>query len=219
MPTALKLEHLMKELDTQNERELSELTKLSISQIRRCKILLSFSPKFQQLMLAPPSERYKSDFFIELQRLRGPALNRPLSAWVRKGDDEAIELILKKYVNEKIKSVTEFRKAAEYLSAAERIDNADEFNLNLEKFLDNEELGIESLGLKGVDFAVEAKEINRSASRLLGQIEEVDFDNIAWDEKLISTLQLLANTINSKLNEALLTSPSNSIKDADRSGD
>ena len=74
MPTAIKLESLMKELRETNERKLAELTKLSIGQVRRCKILLTLPKKFQNMMLAPPSERMKTDLFTEMQRLRGPAL-------------------------------------------------------------------------------------------------------------------------------------------------
>ncbi len=75
MPTALKLQTLMEALGETNERKLFELTKLSIGQVRRCKILLTFPKKFQDMMLAPPSERMKADFFIELQRIRGPLWN------------------------------------------------------------------------------------------------------------------------------------------------
>ena len=53
MPTALKLQTLMEELDTTNERELATITQLTISQIRRCKILLSYPEKYQNFMLAP----------------------------------------------------------------------------------------------------------------------------------------------------------------------
>src|SRR5436190_12852734 len=64
MPTALKLQTLMERLDETNERRLTELTQLSISQIRRCKILLTYPKRFHNMMLAPQSERMKADFFI-----------------------------------------------------------------------------------------------------------------------------------------------------------
>jgi len=64
MPTALKLQDLMDMLKETNERELAELTKLTISTIRRCKSLLTYADKHQSMMLAPPSERYGSSTFI-----------------------------------------------------------------------------------------------------------------------------------------------------------
>src|SRR5216683_7430876 len=85
MPTALKLKTLMDLLGETNERKLSELTKLSISQIRRCKILLTYPRRYQNLMLAPPSERMKADFFIELDRFRRPALTDRFVPWIERG--------------------------------------------------------------------------------------------------------------------------------------
>ena len=64
MPTALKLHTLMELLGETNERRLCELTQLSVSQIRRCKILLTYPKTFQNMMLAPQSARMKADFFI-----------------------------------------------------------------------------------------------------------------------------------------------------------
>ena len=80
MPTALKLQTLITALKETNERKLSELTKLSVAQIRRCKILLTYPKKYQNMMLAPPTERMKADFFIELDRIRRPALDRRFRA-------------------------------------------------------------------------------------------------------------------------------------------
>src|SRR6266516_7189573 len=97
MPTALKLKTLMDALEETNERKLNELTKLSISQIRRCKILLSYPKRYQNMMLAPPSERMKADFFIELDRVRRPALDDRFQPWVVRGDSDSISIVLKKY--------------------------------------------------------------------------------------------------------------------------
>jgi len=52
----------MEMLDTTNERELASLTRLSLSQVRRCKVLLTYPERIQQMMLAPPSERLKQIF-------------------------------------------------------------------------------------------------------------------------------------------------------------
>lgn len=205
MPTALKLKQLMKRLGTENERELSELTKLSISQIRRCKILLSYPTHFQNLMLAVPDERLKSDFFIELDRLRRPARSLESSPWENAGDHASIEACMKKYLNGTIRSVTEFRKAAEYLRGAERQNNLQAFSSRLEEFLDKPSANIDHLAIEGADFAKEAKEISRSATRLLGQIQNIDLENVAWDEDMLTTLRQLSALIEEKLRDALLT--------------
>src|SRR5712692_4853639 len=118
MPTALKLKVLMDALHERNERKLTELTKLSIPQIRRCKILLTYPVRFQNLMLAPPSERMKADFFIELDRVRRPALADDFEPWVSRGDSRTIAIVLDKYENEVIDAVTDFRQLAEIYRSA-----------------------------------------------------------------------------------------------------
>jgi ParB family chromosome partitioning protein len=51
MPSALKLEVLMKELDERGDKALAALTGLDISVITRCKKLLWYPKKYQQTML------------------------------------------------------------------------------------------------------------------------------------------------------------------------
>jgi len=67
MPTALKLGVLMKEMEETRDRQMSELTGLDVAVVTRCKKLLSFPTKYQEMMLFPdPDDRIKADFFIEL---------------------------------------------------------------------------------------------------------------------------------------------------------
>src|SRR5437867_4398310 len=67
MPTALKVELLMKEVGDRNNARLAELTGLDEAVIVRCKKLISFDKRFQDMMLDPnPEKRVKADFFIEL---------------------------------------------------------------------------------------------------------------------------------------------------------
>jgi ParB/RepB/Spo0J family partition protein len=67
MPTALKLDVLIEELNERNDRKLGELTGLDPAVVARCKKLLSFPRKYQDLMLDPnPDQRLKADFFIEI---------------------------------------------------------------------------------------------------------------------------------------------------------
>jgi len=67
MPTALKVDVLMRELSEKNDRKLAQLTGLAPEMVGRCKKLLSFSKEYQDMMLDPnPKQRVKADFFIEL---------------------------------------------------------------------------------------------------------------------------------------------------------
>src|SRR5205085_2753899 len=51
MPTAIKLELLMRELGERKEKRLAELTGLDEAVVVRCKKLLSYNKKYQDMML------------------------------------------------------------------------------------------------------------------------------------------------------------------------
>src|SRR5438034_3186068 len=62
MPTALGLKVVMEELDETDNRALSKLTGLSDAQIERCKKLLAFPERFQEMSLDPdPKTRIPSN--------------------------------------------------------------------------------------------------------------------------------------------------------------
>jgi ParB/RepB/Spo0J family partition protein len=207
MPTALKLRTLMKNLGTKNERELSELTKLSVSQIRRCKILLSYPKTFQNLMLAPQTERLqKADFFIELDRIRRPARLERFEPWVRRGDSKCVKILLDKYQAGVIGAVTEFRRIAEVYRAATEQDRLRQFTKELDSFLGDPGRTVEDTWGDVAAYASEAKEIRRSARRLYSQIDSIELDAIASDEETVQVLKDLVRLVRQKLADSLLSS-------------
>jgi ParB family chromosome partitioning protein len=205
MPTALKLHTLMELLKETNEIKLAELTKLSLSQVRRCKILLTYPKKHQNMLLAPPNERLKADFFIELQRIRGPALSEKLPFWIKRGDEKCIDMMLKKYlVTHAITAVTQFRKLAEIYRGSIRTKQVKTFYREMGKFLDNPEMEIEDINVPGAGFEKDYKEIRRSAKRLQSQLARLDTEAISGDQIMIDVLSSLADLIRNKLDEALV---------------
>ena len=210
MPTALKLKDLMEMLKTSNERVLAELTKLNVSQVRRCKILLTYPKKYQQMMLAPLSARYKADFFIDLHRIRGPALEEEFPPWMKRGDSRCIDIMISKYDNEVIKAVTEFRKLVTTYRACEEHHKRREFMSQLDRFFEDPAMGIDDIQIEGATFAVEAKELARSTRRMLTQLVDLNLENFSSDEQLINDLKRLADMIHQKLEDALLLRPRDS---------
>ncbi len=204
MPTALKLQVLIERLGETNERKLNELTKLSIGQIRRCKILLTFPKKFQNTMLAPPSERMKADFFIELQRIRGPALQEKMPPWVDRGDAKCIEVLLDKYKSEIIPAVTDFRVLAEIYKGSLRVGRGKKFYREMDRLLTENNFGIDDVRVEGASFEPELKEIRRSAKRLLSQLDAIELDALVADEEVLETLRKIAKSISDKLSDALV---------------
>ncbi len=204
MPTALKLEFLMRKLDETNERKLAELTKLTISYVRRCKILLSYPRRFQNLMLAPPTTRLKPDFFIELQRIRGPALREKFPPWIKRGDTNCVNIILTKYLEGTIKAVTDFRILAEIYRGSERIGKLGLFYKEFDRFLTVKTCRIDDIDVEGASYEKEYKEVLRSAKRLLTQIEELPPDVISADKNVVQALTALSKIIQDKLQKGLV---------------
>ena len=116
MPTALKLELLMRELKEKGEKRLAALTGLDEAVVVRCKKLLSYPKKYQDMMLDPdPENRAKADFFIELYvvvtdrnviKFDWFSRNRFTDAMLKKADAKALH------------SVTEFRIVKQHINNA-----------------------------------------------------------------------------------------------------
>ncbi len=204
MPTALKLQTLIRALQETNERKLAELTKLSLAQIRRCKILLTYPKKYQNMMLAPPTDRMKADFFIELDRIRRPALDDSFEPWIERGDSIVIDTVLSKYQAATIRSVTDFRRLAEVYKAAALRNQERKLKSEFNKFLDRPEMTIDDIDVPGASFAKETKEVNRSARRLAAQLGPLAVEAIASDQSLVRTLKELERLLHDKLEAGLL---------------
>lgn len=215
MPTALKLQTLMRELDETNERKLSELTKLSIAQIRRCKILLTYPREFQSMMLAPPSERMKADFFIELDRIRRPARADRFPPWTKHGDRRCIRLLLDKYERGVIAAVTDFRHLAEVYKASTTTTQKRRLQREFDSFMTTPDAGVYDIDVPGATFAKATKEIQRSAKRLLAQISEAKIEAIAADVGTVRILEKLLSVIRRKLDKGLLIGVRNEPRDED----
>ena len=155
-------------------------------------------------MLAPPTERMKADFFIELDRIRRPAREDKFEPWVAVGDSECTEILLKKYEERVIVAVTDFRKLAEIYRAANMPRQRRKLVSEFRKFLERPSMAIEDIDVPGATFAKEVKEIQRSARRLLTQLESIDIEAIASDANLVSTLNKIHKLLGKRLEAGLL---------------
>lgn len=69
MPTALKIEVITRETKTRDPKFLAQLTGMTQANVKRCLTLLEFEKKYQDMMLAPKSDRIKADYFVEMARV------------------------------------------------------------------------------------------------------------------------------------------------------
>lgn len=113
MPTALGLEEVMRDLGEKDNKKLAKLTGLSEPQIERCKTLLAFPKRFQDMSLDPdPKTRIPSNFWIEAKPVVELALDK-VPAIKRLGFEASTDKLVEKYRARKIKSVIHFRRIME----------------------------------------------------------------------------------------------------------
>lgn len=125
MPTANALKSVIAGLGMEETGELAELTGLSERQVERCKLLLSFSEKHQELSLNPdPKARIPSNFWVELSPVLDLATELLPSLVADEGRDGIVDRLVDKYQKKRIKSVIHFRRIMEaYDAQEERGDN------------------------------------------------------------------------------------------------
>jgi len=123
MPTALSLRLVMDALGEEDHKKLTRLTGLSEPQIERCKLLLLFPERLQQLSLDPdPKTRIPSNFWIEAYPVLD-LVERVLPDLYRElGRDGVTDKLVDKYRAKKIKSVIHFRRVIEAYDVAESGD-------------------------------------------------------------------------------------------------
>ncbi len=120
MPTALSLQEVMEELEVGDSAELHEITGLSISQIERCKKILGFPGKFQNLSLDPDSsKRIPSNFWVELYPVLEEASDLVPDLYHDLGRDGITQKMIEKYRAKTIRSVIHLRSIMEAIEIAE----------------------------------------------------------------------------------------------------
>jgi len=197
MPTALKLELLMRELDEKKEKRLAELTGLDEAVVVRCKKLLSFNKRYQDLMLdADPDKRVKADFFVELYVVRN---DREVNKfpWFRK--DKFTDDMLAKAKAKGIKAVTDFRIVKQYISNAVKAGKVAVISKRLQEFAERPSLTPDHLNIESAKIASEANKVLKAVDTLYAQVDAIDVDQFYGEEKMWSRLESLAQLIREKL--------------------
>lgn len=197
MPTALKLELLMRELGEKNAKRLAELTGLAEAVVVRCKKLLSYSKRCQDMMLdADPEKRVKADFFIELYPVRNDREVRKFS-WFNK--DKFTDDMLKKADAKGIKAVTDFRLVKQYINNAVKAKKTAAISKRLREFAEQPSLTPDHLNIESAKVTAEAKKVLRSVEGLYAQINDIDVDEFYGEEAMWARLESLAQLIREKL--------------------
>ena len=197
MPTALKLEVLMRELGETKEKRLAELTGLDEAVCVRCKKLLSYDKRYQDTMLdADPHKRVKADFFIELYPVRNDREVKKF-AWFNK--NKFTDDMLRKVEEKGIKAVTDFRIVKQHINNAVKAKKTAAISKRLQEFAEQPLLTPDHLNIESAKVAAEAKKVLRFAENLYTQINDIDVDEYYGEEAMWSRLESLAQLIREKL--------------------
>ncbi len=202
MPTALKVELLMTEVGDRNNARLAELTGLDEAMIVRCKKLISYDKRFQDMMLDPdPEKRIKADFFIELY----PVLHdRDVVEFEWFSPVRFTKQMLSKYLEEPrtIKAVTDFRLIKQHITNARRIGGMRKFSTRLRHFAEEHPTPVAHLEMAEASIHAEAKAITRKVDTLEKLLSELDVESYYGEEELWNSITRLLEALERKLREA-----------------
>ena len=201
MPTALKVELLMKEVGDRNNSRLATLTGLDEAMIVRCKKLIYYPKTFQDMMLDPdPEKRIKSDFFIELYSV---ITDRDVSAFDWFSQNKFVRQMLTKYLETyTIRAVTDFRLVKQYATNARRIGAMRKFSTRLREFAEASEVGLDHLAIQEANIRAEAKTITRKVEALEELFIDLDTAIFYGEEELWTSIGRLIDLLMKKLQEA-----------------
>jgi ParB/RepB/Spo0J family partition protein len=202
MPTALKLELLMNHLKEHRDKQIADLTGLDQAVVVRCKKLLSYPAKYQEMMLdRDPEKRRKADFFIELYAVRNDRTVNKFP-WFQK--DRFTRQMLGKYENPRsdLKAVTDFRKIKQYVTIAAKAGKSFAISTRLREYSEDDALPLAHLAIDVAAVSAGARRLLKSANKLKLQIESINAEQYFGEIALWGALESLSNTIQTKLKEA-----------------
>lgn len=202
MPTALKVGVLMEELKERRDRQIAELTGLDQAVVARCKKLLWYPEKFQNMMLfQDPKDRIKADFFIEMYAVLTDRLVSKLK-WYKR--DELIARFLFKYQNglSGFKAVTDFRKIKQYVSVAKKAGREKDFAVCFREFVYDDKLDISHLEISAASVHRTAAKMVKAMENLQIQIQQLEVPDFLGEEALWREMERLVDVIRRKLRVA-----------------
>lgn len=197
MPTALKLELLMRELGEKGEKRLAALTGLDEAVVVRCKKLLSYPKRYQDLMLDPdPDNRAKADFFIELYVV---VTDRNVKKFDWFSRNKFTDAMLAKSEAKSLHSVTEFRTVKQHINNAAKDKKLPLISRRLREFANDPTLTISHLEIQSAQVAAAARNLTKSVDAMTVQLAELDTDEFYGEDDLWDKLEELSKVIRNTL--------------------
>lgn len=199
MPTALKVQVLMDALEEKRDKQIADLTGLDQAVVVRCKKLLSYPKKYQDMMLVPdPERRIKADFFIELHAvLRDRTVRR--MRWFR--PERFTSQMLERYSSGRLKAVTDFRKVKQHINVAVKAGKTRVITGRLREFAEQPALPVEHLAVQSAAISAKVREITAATKKLEQMLRHVNAADYYGEDALWSRLEALVELIRLRLAE------------------
>ena len=191
MPTALALESIMEHLKTNDTGTLSEVTGLSVTQVERCRLILSYPTKYRALSMdGRKSERIPSNFWVELHPvlmlIEGllPKLAQEM------GREGLIDRMVEKYRANRIRSVIHFRRILEANEVQSEGDDREAFIDRLRDYV----LDVKLETRAAFDtFILETRRVSKAVDASIAFIKAMDAAKLSYAtegrEELIESLR------------------------------
>jgi hypothetical protein len=208
MPTARSLEIVMSDLGEKDSDKLSHLTGLSLPQIERCKKLLAFPSRYQELSLDPdPKTRIPSNFWIEALPVLDLAQEIIPDTYKNVGRSGITDRLVKKYRAKKIRSVIHFRKIMEAYQFAETEDQKTAVAARLRSYI--EDIDLETREAFD-EFVVDNKRVKGAidaCGSFINQLEKAKLEFVADKDELIDSLKQVQGYVKKLLETLKGTDP------------
>jgi len=195
VPTALKLELIIKRIENDSESVLSEFTGLTRSTVRRCKMLLWYPVKYRQELLNK-STIYSTDFLIELYPIVSK-LSYEVLFLKSYSIESFVDKIAQKYSKSDsfdIKDIRVIRRSYAYCMEKDKLN---EFMEMLNEFLSSNK-GIEVFVSDDLESDKTRKNTIKSLVSLNELVKKINPD-IVSDEEFVGQLAELLNSIKTLL--------------------
>ena len=200
MPTALKLELLMKETKDSNNKRVAALTGLDEAVVGRLQKLLSYEKKYQDMMLdSNPEQRTKADFFIELYPVRHDR-NVQKFDWFKpvRFTDQMID----KWESKGLKAVTDFRLVKQHISNAVKANRVQAISKKLKDFAENPQARVDELEVQTAKSHALARTLTRDVRKLMEQLDDIDVDEMYGEKDMWDSMEQLMGQLRSLLLKA-----------------
>jgi ParB/RepB/Spo0J family partition protein len=183
--TAMKLETLMLMMKTENDDELAAYTGMSKRKIDRCKRILYFPKKYQQILLVPEKdETISPDFFVELYPVL-KSIRKELPKLLEKfSEEQFIDALIAKFRCGNIKAAREFRYLKQVLDGGREGSIAEEKVIELfSELVNNSDMDIRQIS-RLLRLSPGTREMSRSCQAIANALAEIKPEEVEKDEEL-----------------------------------